>query len=186
VEACPAEGGKSLPTIEATEVSKQTLCGGENQECRLFLSTELETALAGFVASNLRHHLVVHLQAVSSDPEVLAVTVQRSYLKIVPQATGSVAQIVQQFVQCGTVVRKQEALYGVMPNPRPLEKSPVEVEGGDCVICLTNARDVVILHCRHVCLCRNCATITSSTWSFQCPVCRGRVAAMVEIEEKIH
>merc|ERR1711982_207640 len=57
-----------------------------------------------------------------------------------------------------------------------------ETEGGDCVICLPKPREVVILHCRHVCLCKSCAKITSSTWSFQCPVCRGRVSAMVGLE----
>ncbi|CAD7952892.1 unnamed protein product [Amoebophrya sp. A25] len=55
----------------------------------------------------------------------------------------------------------------------------VEGDGQECVVCLSAPREVVVLHCKHVCLCKSCASVTSSTWSYQCPICRGRVAAFV-------
>lgn len=78
-------------------------------------------------------------------------------------------------------------LFGaVMP---PYAKTD-DFEGGtgdpnlpqECVVCLTAPREVAVLHCKHVCLCKPCASVTSSTWSYQCPICRGRVAAFVGIE----
>lgn len=78
-------------------------------------------------------------------------------------------------ISFGGPVHTAQALYG---SPKP-----VLTDGDECVICLTNPKEVVILHCRHVCLCKACATITSSTWSYQCPVCRGRVSAMCALAD---
>lgn len=45
-----------------------------------------------------------------------------------------------------------------------------------CVICLTNRRNVVILNCGHVCVCRSCASQIDS-----CPICRGVIERLVPI-----
>ena len=82
-----------------------------------------------------------------------------------------------------------QPLFG---NVQPPERivSAMEAEGKkqapvqECVVCLTEPRSVVVLHCKHVCLCRQCASVTSSTWSYQCPICRGRVAAFVGLDEE--
>mmetsp|Transcript_16388 Transcript_16388/g.40469 ORF Transcript_16388/g.40469 Transcript_16388/m.40469 type:complete len:309 (-) Transcript_16388:308-1234(-) len=58
-----------------------------------------------------------------------------------------------------------------------------EGDGQECVVCLSAPREVVVLHCKHVCLCKACANVTSSTWSYQCPICRGRVAAFVGVAD---
>lgn len=43
-----------------------------------------------------------------------------------------------------------------------------------CVICLDKPRDVVILECGHICICRRCgAQIT------ECPMCRGNILRLV-------
>eukprot|EP00928_Gymnodinium_smaydae_P023501 TRINITY_DN19371_c0_g5_i1.p1 TRINITY_DN19371_c0_g5~~TRINITY_DN19371_c0_g5_i1.p1 ORF type:complete len:324 (+),score=42.55 TRINITY_DN19371_c0_g5_i1:111-974(+) len=95
---------------------------------------------------------------------------------------GSLSVVRQKSVagqRCATV----DTLYGSFAASKrtsQVSKSDAAADGTDCVICLTNARDVVILPCRHLCLCSTCAGITSSTWSFQCPVCRARVSAMVQ------
>merc|ERR1712129_491999 len=91
--------------------------------------------------------------------------------------------IARQLVQRGAAVHDLQVLYGTLPNPNGRPTTAGDAEGGDCVICLSKPRDVAILHCRHVCLCSSCAKITSSTWSFQCPVCRGRVAATVSLDQ---
>merc|ERR1712203_913433 len=129
-----------------------------------------------------KHQLVVDLRADSSDAN--AVTVQRTFLKL-GVSPGDVTHVAvhKQMVQRGAAVRGLDSLYGTMPNPLQAERT--DLEGGDCVICLSKPRDVAILHCRHVCLCATCAQITSSTWGFECPVCRGRVAAMVGLTESM-
>jgi len=53
-------------------------------------------------------------------------------------------------------------------------------EDGDCVICLTELRDTVVLPCRHLCVCSECAVRVRETTD-QCPVCRQPVYAIMRI-----
>jgi hypothetical protein len=169
----------SLEPLAAEQVSRARFESGQGS-LKLFLSDNLERSLEKSTEDSSLHQIVLDLRADSGGNN--AVTVQRSILKI---GDGDAVQVVKQFVQCGPHVRCLEALFGTLPNPTSLSSSSEvgagDAEGGDCVICLSKPREVVILHCRHVCLCSSCAKITSSTWSHQCPVCRGRVAAMVSI-----
>lgn len=172
----------SMAELEASQVSKQNFSPGSAQLARLFLCKDISAALEGWDdKAKDKHHMVIELRAESSDPR--AITVQRSCLKLNGESTS--AQVTLQKVQCGTAVRTLQALYGTMPNPKRPDAAAQsgDPESGECVICLSKPREVAILHCRHVCLCRSCATITSSTWSFQCPVCRGRVASMCGLVE---
>jgi len=171
--------------LEAEQISNSRFEEGLSQTCRLFLCQDIKKVQEGFkddaAASANQHLIVLDLRADSADPQ--SVTAQRSFLKL---GEGDAVQVVKQMVQCGSTLRSIEAMYGTMPNPRGTSRAiegSGEPDSGDCVICLSKPREVVILHCRHVCLCSACAKITSSTWSFQCPVCRGRVAAMVALED---
>ncbi|CAL1541456.1 unnamed protein product [Lymnaea stagnalis] len=42
-----------------------------------------------------------------------------------------------------------------------------------CVVCLTNARQVIVLNCGHICLCAQCAELLPSPR--RCPVCRAEI-----------
>lgn len=172
--------GDVLSTVSGVRVEKLSFPAGMAQSALLLLSEDLEESLQGFQEAEGKHALVLELR-VKAEPK--AVSFQRSILRF-SEAKDNV-HVVAQVVQVGSAIRQMQALYGTMPNPkhgRPAVED-VDAEGGDCVICLSKAREVAILHCRHICLCSACAKITSSTWSFQCPVCRGRVAAMVGLDE---
>jgi len=173
----------NFPVLQAEQVSTQRFEAGNSLSYRLFLCTNLDKGFEGFEDEEEKYQLVLDLQVSSNESQVI--TAQRSIFKFTEEGTP---QVVKQLVQCGSIVRCLDALYGTLPNPRHTNGTPGGTagsadEGGDCVICLCKPREVVILHCRHVCLCMSCAKVTSSTWSFQCPVCRGRVAAMVGLEE---
>eukprot|EP01122_Echinamoeba_exundans_P013401 TRINITY_DN5849_c0_g1_i1.p1 TRINITY_DN5849_c0_g1~~TRINITY_DN5849_c0_g1_i1.p1 ORF type:complete len:538 (-),score=135.53 TRINITY_DN5849_c0_g1_i1:96-1709(-) len=51
----------------------------------------------------------------------------------------------------------------------------------ECVICLTENRDTVVLPCRHMCLCHQCAEIMKAD-TLKCPICRGAVRALMKVE----
>lgn len=183
------EAAEALPHVQAVQVSKQNFAQGSQQQLRLFLCKDMQENLARFPVPEKtpkgekdRYHIVIDLHAESQDNT--AITAQRSALKLNSDSTA--ATVVAQWVQRGSVVRPLQALYGTLPNPAEDRDSATasaglssDAESGECVICLSKPREVAILHCRHVCLCRSCAQISKSTWSFQCPVCRGRVAAFV-------
>jgi len=53
-----------------------------------------------------------------------------------------------------------------------------EEESPDCVICMDNPHNVVIVPCGHYCLCNDCALILEKT-SKKCPMCRGHIELVV-------
>lgn len=174
---------QSLEPLEARQIARAPITATSPQVLRFQLcSGELGPALEGSQGEDEGHQLVVDLVATVSDP--YAITVQRSFLKFTwdGNSASAACSVAKQMVQCGSAVRTLEALYGTIPNPRQA-KAGNTAETSECVVCMTEAIDTVILHCRHVCLCSNCAKTANATWSFQCPVCRGRVAAMVALKD---
>ncbi|XP_020240208.1 probable E3 ubiquitin-protein ligase LOG2 [Cajanus cajan] len=55
--------------------------------------------------------------------------------------------------------------------------------GGDCVICLSEPRDITVLPCRHMCMCSGCANLLK-VHTANCPICRHPVERLLEIEVK--
>ena len=61
------------------------------------------------------------------------------------------------------------------------EREPPIVVLQDCVVCLENARSVVILPCFHVALCSACALSLKQSRGTKCPVCRGNILEAGEL-----
>mmetsp|Transcript_33037 Transcript_33037/g.77255 ORF Transcript_33037/g.77255 Transcript_33037/m.77255 type:complete len:319 (-) Transcript_33037:63-1019(-) len=181
-EAASSSSKGQLPTLSSKEVARHKFSKGLQQTCKIKLRSacsveDFRQSLAAFKEGALdkdesRRQIVVDLVSDSTDVE--AVVSVRSELKISSESESMPAKVVQQWVRSGDVVVKLEALYGTLAKRSQGEAD----ESGECVICLSKPREVAILHCRHVCLCRSCAMITSSTWTIACPVCRGHVAGM--------
>lgn len=51
----------------------------------------------------------------------------------------------------------------------------------ECVICMTEMRDTVVIPCRHLCICHQCAQVLHFQ-SNKCPICRGVVRSMIRIK----
>ncbi|GAU94832.1 hypothetical protein RvY_06542 [Ramazzottius varieornatus] len=56
----------------------------------------------------------------------------------------------------------------------------VEEGGAECVVCISEARDTLILPCRHLCLCSACAENLRYQAS-NCPICRAPFRALLQI-----
>lgn len=48
----------------------------------------------------------------------------------------------------------------------------------ECVVCLSDLRDTLILPCRHLCLCNSCAD-TLRYQANNCPICRLRKKCLI-------
>ena len=48
----------------------------------------------------------------------------------------------------------------------------------NCLVCLDDIREVVIVPCGHYCLCENCANIIAKSTG-KCPLCRGHINLIV-------
>ncbi|XP_022662877.1 RING finger protein 157-like isoform X2 [Varroa jacobsoni] len=60
------------------------------------------------------------------------------------------------------------------------ESDSEEESGGECVICMSEPRDTLILPCRHLCLCAACAD-SLRYQANNCPICRAPFRALLQI-----
>ena len=55
----------------------------------------------------------------------------------------------------------------------------------ECVVCLTNRKDTVVLPCRHYCLCLACANVVRGQNNSKCPICRIVVETLLNIKSDV-
>lgn len=60
------------------------------------------------------------------------------------------------------------------------ETDDVEDTGAECVVCMSDMRDTLILPCRHLCLCNTCAD-SLRYQANNCPICRAPFRALLQI-----
>ncbi|KAM9584315.1 E3 ubiquitin-protein ligase MGRN1 isoform 3-T5 [Trichechus inunguis] len=76
-----------------------------------------------------------------------------------------------------------QEIYGI-ENKNTRETKPADDENSDnsneCVVCLSDLRDTLILPCRHLCLCNSCAD-TLRYQANNCPICRLPFRALLQI-----
>ena len=58
-----------------------------------------------------------------------------------------------------------------IPAPCPPCVNDMQTPTGDCVVCLVNRADHVLLPCGHVCVCEGCAYLLNT-----CPICRQNIS----------
>ena len=60
------------------------------------------------------------------------------------------------------------------------DEDEVEDTGAECVVCMSDMRDTLILPCRHLCLCNACAD-SLRYQANNCPICRAPFRALLQI-----
>lgn len=66
----------------------------------------------------------------------------------------------------------QEAIRLEMSKTRETKESRT------CIICLENEKSVVLMPCRHMCLCETCGAMDRIT---QCPLCRKNIIHKISV-----
>ena len=51
-------------------------------------------------------------------------------------------------------------------------------EGKECLICLTETRNTLIMPCGHLCVCHDCGK-NIQTKNYTCPICRGQIGSLI-------
>ncbi len=54
------------------------------------------------------------------------------------------------------------------------------MSGAECVVCMCDSRDTIILPCRHLCLCNACAD-SLRYQANNCPICRAPFRALLQV-----
>ncbi|XP_050440500.1 E3 ubiquitin-protein ligase MGRN1 isoform X2 [Adelges cooleyi] len=77
-----------------------------------------------------------------------------------------------------------QEIYGIENKSTELKDAgDEELEDGssECVICMSDMRDTLILPCRHLCLCQSCAD-SLRYQANNCPICRAPFRALLQIK----
>ncbi|CAG0883737.1 unnamed protein product [Darwinula stevensoni] len=74
-----------------------------------------------------------------------------------------------------------QEVYGIEnKNVEMKNDDETEDSGAECVICMSDTRDTLILPCRHLCLC-NCCADSLRYQANNCPICRSPFRALLQI-----
>ncbi|KAJ8934681.1 hypothetical protein NQ318_015150 [Aromia moschata] len=74
-----------------------------------------------------------------------------------------------------------QEIYGIENKSNDkTDDDETEDNGSECVICMCDVRDTLILPCRHLCLCNSCAD-SLRYQANNCPICRAPFRALLQI-----
>ncbi|CAI5942661.1 unnamed protein product [Closterium sp. NIES-65] len=115
-----------------------------------------------------------------------------TYATLVKQADSTYGvQVLKQVLWvggCSYVLHEIFGIDGPASSPAPLHAAPgdtADPNGGganvECVVCLEDPRDTLVLPCRHLCLCLHCAKALRFQ-SNKCPICRSVVQSLLQIK----
>ena len=118
----------------------------------------------------------------SSDPPAGQKQKFLSYLSV--DLEKGTSTVVTQKLQIDNEVFEVEDIFGASVDEAPTtedateERKPIE-EDDACVICLTEAKDTLVMPCRHRCLCEGCASNLRSQTN-KCPMCRTPIEGLLK------
>ncbi|KAH8308542.1 hypothetical protein KR044_001740 [Drosophila immigrans] len=99
-----------------------------------------------------------------------------------PETTTYVLRALKQKIFVDGLCYLLQEIYGI--ENKAVNKSPLDEEiddhGSECVICMSETRDTLILPCRHLCLCNSCAD-SLRYQANNCPICRAPFRALLQI-----
>lgn len=100
-------------------------------------------------------------------------------------------KIIKQKLLAGGMELLLQEVYGIENKQKSEEEEREEADsdsegeeddlGAECVICITEVKDTLLLPCRHLCLCSSCAASLRFQAS-NCPICRAPFRALLQIK----
>lgn len=127
---------------------------------------------------------------------------QTTYAKLVKEEDGSwEARTVKQKIWVEGISYELQEIYGIQDiyngKDKQSSSTPVQgekvkdivtqslasedLDGRECVICLSAVRDTAVLPCRHMCMCDSCARELQRQQVSKCPICREPIESLLHI-----
>lgn len=85
-----------------------------------------------------------------------------------------------------------KSIYGIKDSQKTPSKGGDEAaqvgvaeegEGKECLICLSEPRNTLIMPCGHLCVCSTCGN-ELQTKKYDCPICRGAIGSLIPFDIK--
>jgi len=97
------------------------------------------------------------------------------------------ARVVKQVVLINGLPFEIKSIYGMTEESDSVEgKQHIDVKDDDgekeCLICLSEAKDTLIMPCGHFCICSDCGKGLIKA-KHTCPVCRGNIGSLIPMKK---
>ncbi|GMH36380.1 hypothetical protein BSKO_04248 [Bryopsis sp. KO-2023] len=189
-----AADAHTLDLTEYNESELMTVTPGRDETFPIVIRLETVTDKGG-----QEGHSLQDLEAGSRIPAW--VQSQTTYARLVKEEDGSwEARAVKQKIWVEGISYELQEIYGIQdiysgdkkPSSAPVTgekpKDPMasyaseDLEGRECVICLSAVRDTTVLPCRHMCMCEACARELQRQQVSRCPICRDVIESLLHIK----
>ncbi|XP_068156681.1 E3 ubiquitin-protein ligase MGRN1 [Drosophila tropicalis] len=100
-----------------------------------------------------------------------------------PESNSYVLRALKQKIFVDGLCYLLQEIYGIenkAVNKASSMDEEIDDHGSECVICMSETRDTLILPCRHLCLCNSCAD-SLRYQANNCPICRAPFRALLQI-----
>lgn len=150
--------------------------GPEQHFNRYIINPDMFTSYNMHYESGAYFPVVIELHTVECGVEQVQTTMASVNLSTDQNATYVMKPMKQKLIADGVVYLLQE-IYGIENKEHDLN----DENGSECIICLSDIRDTVILPCRHLCICNGCAE-TLRYRQNNCPICRSPFRALLQLK----
>nr|CAI5838141.1 unnamed protein product [Callosobruchus analis] len=125
--------------------------------------------------------IAIHCVAVEGPEELRQSHTTIATVEKITDGTYLLKALKQKLFVDGLCYLLQE-IYGIenKNNEKAGGDDETEDNGSECVICMCDVRDTLILPCRHLCLCNSCAD-SLRYQANNCPICRAPFRALLQI-----
>ncbi|KAL7754125.1 hypothetical protein RI367_000105 [Sorochytrium milnesiophthora] len=127
-------------------------------------------------------------QAPADEVPANAITNQYTYATLVPTSDGQYSiKVLKQKITIGAKSYVLQDIYGFAEDRGAGQAASNDADSGnnansrECIVCMSDAKDTIVLPCRHLCLCRECADQLRKN-SQKCPICRQDFHSLLHIK----
>lgn len=144
-------------------------------------AAELEAAVprgGAFLASEARHHLAVRVEAVGQSSKCVLCY----FFKAEPRPGGLIFTVEEAYADLGQRSYRLLDIFGLNAMHAVSTGSPLEC----CIICAASNATVVIIPCRHLCICPECSLLFNQLADLSkriCPLCREPMTAFLRLKK---
>ncbi|KAJ3361044.1 hypothetical protein GGF32_007851 [Allomyces javanicus] len=129
------------------------------------------------------YHMVITVTGTTPAPTsagTVAAADQWTYLVL--DHGGDSVRCVKQKLWIGTTPMLLQEIYGFaeVPTGSPDAAAAAAAMLPECIVCMADAKDTIVLPCRHLCLCKECALLLRKQ-SHKCPICRQDFHSLLHI-----
>uniref|UniRef100_A0A915MBR8 RING-type E3 ubiquitin transferase n=1 Tax=Meloidogyne javanica TaxID=6303 RepID=A0A915MBR8_MELJA len=96
------------------------------------------------------------------------------------QSAALILKPLKQKLFANGIVYLLQEIFGIENKENGENSLMAEENGAECIICMANPRDTMILPCRHLCICNGCAETLRYKLN-NCPICRSPFKALLKI-----